>query len=176
MKSPERQFVAFMAKYGPDIRRLAEEALVKMPLLVPGAVEMVYDNYNALVIGFGPTERASEAIFSIVLYPCWVTLFFLRGATLPDPQKLLRGSGQDCPTHRAQRRGRSRCTGRAGADHSRARPRGKAAGSAQSGSDGHQVGVGQATPAAAARYFSKSHATRLVRRPRILFLIDANRS
>ena len=54
---------------------------------------MVYDNYNALVIGFGPTERASEAIFSIALYPRWVTLFFLNGKGLPDPQKLLKGSG-----------------------------------------------------------------------------------
>ena len=94
MKSPERQFAAFMAKYTPEIRRLAEEALAKMRALVPGAVEMVYDNYNALVVGFGPSERASEAILSIVLYPRWVTLFFLRGATLPDPQKLLRGSGR----------------------------------------------------------------------------------
>lgn len=94
MKSPQRQFATFLAKYSPDIRQLAEEALEKMRSLVPGAVELVYDNYNALVIGFGPTERASEAIFSIVLYPRWVTLFFLRGATLPDSQKLLRGSGR----------------------------------------------------------------------------------
>jgi hypothetical protein len=61
---------------------------------LPGAVELVYDNYNALAIGFGPTERASEAIFSIALFPRWVSLFFMRGAELPDPQKLLKGSGK----------------------------------------------------------------------------------
>src|SRR3989442_2039236 len=93
MKSPERQFAAFMAKYTPEIRRLAEEALAKMRALVPGAVEMVYDNYNALVIGFGPSERASEAILSVVLYPRWVSVCFLQGAHLPDPHGLLRGSG-----------------------------------------------------------------------------------
>ncbi len=60
---------------------------------LPGAVELVYDNYNGLVIGFGPSERASEAPFSIVLYPRWVTLFFLRGAELDDPAHLLKGSG-----------------------------------------------------------------------------------
>jgi len=54
----------------------------------------VYDNYNALAIGFGPTERASDAIFSIALYPRWVSLFFLRGADLADPQELLKGSGK----------------------------------------------------------------------------------
>ena len=61
---------------------------------LPGAVELVYDNYNALAIGFGPSERASEVIFSIALYPRWVTLFFLQGANLKDPQKLLKGSGK----------------------------------------------------------------------------------
>jgi len=53
----------------------------------------VYDNYNALAIGFGPSERASEAIFSIAVYPRWVSLFFLQGAKLPDPDNVLRGSG-----------------------------------------------------------------------------------
>ena len=55
---------------------------------------MVYDNYNALVIGFGPTERVSDAVFSIALYPRWINLFFLNGAGLPDPQGLLQGNGK----------------------------------------------------------------------------------
>jgi hypothetical protein len=53
----------------------------------------VYDNYNALAIGFGPSEKASEAIFSIAVYPRWVSLFFLQGAKLPDPDKVLQGNG-----------------------------------------------------------------------------------
>jgi hypothetical protein len=83
-----------IAKYSPEIGALARDALVKMRARLPGAVEMVYDNYNALVIGLGPNERASDAIFSIVLYPRWVTLFFLQGAGLPDPHRLLKGSGK----------------------------------------------------------------------------------
>ncbi len=83
-----------MAKYDPEIQRLAKKALAKIRALVPGAVELVYDNYNALVIGFGPTERASEAIISLALYPRWVNLFFLQGVKLSDPHKLLKGSGK----------------------------------------------------------------------------------
>jgi hypothetical protein len=83
-----------MARYTPEIRSVAKAALKKMRERVPGAIELVYDNYNALVIGFGPTERASDAVFSIVLYPRWVTLFFLKGAKLRDPRKLLKGSGK----------------------------------------------------------------------------------
>jgi hypothetical protein len=37
--------------------------------------ELVYDNYNALAIGFGQTERVSDVIFSIAVYPRWVGLF-----------------------------------------------------------------------------------------------------
>lgn len=83
-----------MAKYTPEIQKLARAAMRKMRKRLPTAVQLVYDNYNALVIGFGSTDRASDAVFSIALYPRWVTLFFLDGATLPDPRKLLRGSGK----------------------------------------------------------------------------------
>jgi hypothetical protein len=90
---PERQLDSFLAKYDREVSAFARRALAKMRKLVPGAVEMVYDNYNWLVIGFGPTERPSEAIFSIVLPPGHVTLCFLQGAGLPDPARRLRGSG-----------------------------------------------------------------------------------
>ena len=53
-----------------------------------------YDDYNALAVGFGPTERASEAIFSIAVFPRWVSLFFFQGAKLEDPEKILEGRGK----------------------------------------------------------------------------------
>jgi hypothetical protein len=90
----QAQFNTFIAKYTPEIGALAKAVLKKMRTRLPGAVEIVYDNYNALVVGFGPTDRASDAIFSIALYPRWVTLFFLNGKGLPDPQKLLKGNGK----------------------------------------------------------------------------------
>ena len=93
-KAPEEQLASFIAKYTPEIGALAQVALAKMRARLPGAIELVYDNYNALAIGFGPTERASDAIFSIALFPRWVSLFFLQGAGLPDPHNLLQGSGK----------------------------------------------------------------------------------
>jgi hypothetical protein len=91
---PEKQLAAFMARYTPEIASRAVAVLAKMRELLPGAIEMVYDNYNALVIGFGPTDRPSQAILSIALYPRWINLFFLNGAKLADPRKLLKGSGK----------------------------------------------------------------------------------
>jgi hypothetical protein len=92
--SAERDLQAFIDRFAPEIATLARACLKKMRAKLPGAAQLVYDNYNALAIGFGPSERASDAIFSIVLYPRWVTLFFLQGAGLPDPNKLLKGSGK----------------------------------------------------------------------------------
>ena len=61
----------------------------------PDAVEMVYDNYNFFVIGYGPTRRPSDAIFSLAADRNGIRLCFLqRGPELPDPCGLLRGSGK----------------------------------------------------------------------------------
>jgi hypothetical protein len=71
----------------------ARAILAAMRRHFPGAVQLVYDNYNALAIGFGASERLADTVFSIALYPRWVSLFFLNGVELDDPEKLLKGSG-----------------------------------------------------------------------------------
>ena len=92
--SPQAQLDGFLNKYTPEIAALARACLAKLRARLPGATQIVYDNYNALAIGFGPSEKASRAILSIALYPRWVSLFFLQAAAkLPDPDKLLTGSG-----------------------------------------------------------------------------------
>jgi len=92
--SPQIQLNRFLAKYTPAMVKASKASMARLRLQVPGAVELVYDNYNALVIGFGPSERASEAVLSLALMPRWVTLCFLQGGPkLPDPNGLLRGSG-----------------------------------------------------------------------------------
>ncbi|MBK5255521.1 MAG: hypothetical protein JJE39_05770 [Vicinamibacteria bacterium] len=91
--TPARQWEGFLRRFDPKIVSVVKGSLTRMRKRLPGAVELVYDNYNALVIGFGPTERASDAIFSLAIYPKWVNLFFLKGAKLKDPNKLLKGGG-----------------------------------------------------------------------------------
>jgi hypothetical protein len=91
--SAARQLAEFTREYLPEVREKAEDALARLRARVPGATEPVYNTYNALVIGFCPGEKASGAVLSIALYPRWVNLFFLEGATLDDPQSLLKGSG-----------------------------------------------------------------------------------
>ena len=91
--SAEQQLDLFLARFTPVVEQRARTALDKMRRRLAGANELVFDNYNALAIGFCPTEKATGIVFSIALYPRWVSLFFARGPELDDPLKLLRGSG-----------------------------------------------------------------------------------
>jgi hypothetical protein len=59
----------------------------------PTAYELAYDNYNFFVLGYGPTERPSDCIVSMAAGANGVGLCFIRGANLPDPNKILLGSG-----------------------------------------------------------------------------------
>jgi hypothetical protein len=87
----QQQLDGFIDKFDPRIAALARKALAHMRKRLPGALVTVYDNYNALAIGFGPPGK--PAPLSIALYPRWINLFFLFGARLPDPHKLMKGSG-----------------------------------------------------------------------------------
>jgi hypothetical protein len=91
--SPSSQLNAFIKCYSSDMARAFKLARKKMRALIPRGYELVYDNYNGLGIGYGPNERSPGAVVSIVAYPRWITLFFLYGARLDDPKRLLEGSG-----------------------------------------------------------------------------------
>jgi hypothetical protein len=54
----------------------------------------VWDNYNFFVIGYSPTERPTDSIVSIAARANGVGLCFIHGARLPDPKKILLGSGK----------------------------------------------------------------------------------
>jgi hypothetical protein len=93
--SAATQLAGFIAKYSPAIAKETRAALARMGRLLPSsAVRLVYDNWNGLVVGFGPNTRPSDAIVSIFVAPDHITLCFINdGPSLPDPHKLLKGSG-----------------------------------------------------------------------------------
>lgn len=91
--SVRTQIAGFIARFDPEVAKLVRAARTKLRKRFPTAFELVYDNYNALAIGFGPTERTSDAFLSIAVYARGVNLYFLYGATLPDPDDLLEGNG-----------------------------------------------------------------------------------
>src|SRR5258708_38810046 len=91
--SAAKQGAQFSAKCDPAIARLVRaSAAVLRKRFFPTAVELVYDNYNALAIGFGPHEHATQAIVSLAVYPRRVNLYFIHRAKLDDPDRLLQGN------------------------------------------------------------------------------------
>ena len=91
--TPEKQLAEFIAKFTPEMAKRIRAARAKMRKRIPQALELVYDNYNFFVIGYGPSEKAGDAIFSLAAQAKGLSLCFLQGARLPDPKGLLRGSG-----------------------------------------------------------------------------------
>ena len=89
----ERQLAAFIRKFSPVEQRLIRAVRKALRTRFPTANELVYDNYNFFVIGYSPTERPSDAIVSMVARANGVGLCFIHGAKLPDPNKILLGSG-----------------------------------------------------------------------------------
>src|SRR5678815_966834 len=87
------QLASFISAFDPPIARLIRSVRAALRKRLPTAVEMVYDNYNFFVIGYGANERASEAILSIAAHAKGVALVFIQGKKLPDPMGILRGEG-----------------------------------------------------------------------------------
>jgi hypothetical protein len=92
-RDAERQLAAFIRKFSPSDQRLIRAVRTALRQRLPTANELVYDNYNFFVIGYAPTERPSDAIVSMAARANGLGLCFIHGATLPDPNKVLLGSG-----------------------------------------------------------------------------------
>jgi hypothetical protein len=89
----EKRVRSFIEKFEPQHQELIRAVRKALRKRLPTANELVYDNYNFFVIGYGPTERPSDCILSIAAAANGVGLCFLYGAKLADPKKLLSGSG-----------------------------------------------------------------------------------
>ena len=91
--SPSKLLAGFIANYDPAVASLARAARATLRKRFPTALELVYDNYQFLAIGYAASERASDCLVSLAVSPKGVALSFYYGASLPDPQRILLGGG-----------------------------------------------------------------------------------
>jgi hypothetical protein len=89
----ERQLKSFIAKFEPGHQTLIRAVRKALRKRLPTAYELAYDNYNFFVLGYGSTDRPSDCIVSMAAGANGVGLCFIHGARLPDPHRLLLGSG-----------------------------------------------------------------------------------
>ncbi len=100
---PEKQLDGFIAKFDPENQSLIRAVRKALHRRLPAANELVYDNYNFLVIGYSTTERPTDTLVAINANAAGVNLSFYYGATLPDPHGILLGStscSKSCPGSR----------------------------------------------------------------------------
>ena len=91
----EGQLAGFVAKFSPEMQDRIRTCRSKLEARFPAGVQLVYDNYNFLVISFGPTDSPSDVVLSLAAYAGGINLNFLqRGPDLPDPTSILRGTGK----------------------------------------------------------------------------------
>ena len=88
----ENQLKGFINKFDLPNQKLIRAVRKVLQKRFPTANELVYDNYNFFVIGYGPTEKPSDCFVSIAAAANGVGLCFIYGARLPDPKKVLTGS------------------------------------------------------------------------------------
>jgi hypothetical protein len=84
---------ALIAKFASAHRQLVSAARRWLRGRLPTAHEIVYEYRDCFVISFSPSERGYEGVLAIRANGDGVKLYFNRGKGLPDPAKLLRGSG-----------------------------------------------------------------------------------
>lgn len=89
----ETQLQSFINKFEPKHSALIRALRKVLRKRMPTANELVWDNYNFFVLSYGATERPSDCIVTIAAASNGVGLSFYRGASLPDPKKILLGSG-----------------------------------------------------------------------------------
>jgi hypothetical protein len=90
----EQQLTGFIGKFAPARQRLIRALRKSLRARLPAANELVYDNYNFLVIAYCPTEKTGDSYFSVGADKNGANLFFgYTGTKLDDPQKLLAGTG-----------------------------------------------------------------------------------
>lgn len=92
-RSAEAQMLAAIAKLAPTHLKLIGAVRRQLKKRLPTSHELVYDYRDCVVISFSPSERGYEGVLALRASAEGVRLCFNRGKELPDPEKLLRGSG-----------------------------------------------------------------------------------
>jgi hypothetical protein len=89
----ESQLRALIAKFAPAHLLLIGTMRRWLRKRLPTAQEVVYEYRDFFVITYSPSERGYEGVLAIRGSAAGVRLYFNRGKELPDPAKLLQGSG-----------------------------------------------------------------------------------
>jgi hypothetical protein len=82
-----------LERFSDDVVEIALSLRDRVFSLMPAAHEIVYDAGYTVSLHYGPDDELRNAVLYIASYSKHANLGFFAGAMLPDPQRVLEGSG-----------------------------------------------------------------------------------
>ena len=92
-RSAETELRRLVAKFASAHGRLVGAIRRSLRKRLPTAHEIVYEYDGFFVISHSPSRHGYEGVFALRASADGLRLYFNRGKGLPDPEKLLQGSG-----------------------------------------------------------------------------------
>ena len=92
-RSAEAEVRGLIGRLAPAHERLIGEVRRSLRKRLPTAHELVYEYRDCFVISYSPDDRGYEGVLALRASADGVKLYFNRGKGLPDPEKVMRGSG-----------------------------------------------------------------------------------
>ena len=92
-RAAEAELRGLVARFSPEEESLIGAVRRALRKRLPTAHELVYEYRDCFVISFSPDDRGYEGVLALRGSADGVKLYFNQGKGLPDPEKLLRGSG-----------------------------------------------------------------------------------
>lgn len=93
MDNTEQQIENFLLPFDDELTTLVQQLRVYLKKQTKPTVEMAFDSYNSVNIGYGFTEKAWDCFCGIIVYSKHLNLSFPAGSSLTDPKGLLQGTG-----------------------------------------------------------------------------------
>jgi hypothetical protein len=92
--TPEARLRSYLDRLDPKNQKLVRSVRAALRKRFPTATELAYDYSHHIVIAYSPTDRGIDSIVAIAARPTGVSLYFSQGPQLPDPKRILLGSGK----------------------------------------------------------------------------------
>jgi len=91
--TPEAELQSYIDRLDAKDQKIMRSVRAAIRKRFPTANELAYDYSSHVVISYSATDRAIDSIMAIDGRADGLRLYFMHGPQLPDPNRLLQGSG-----------------------------------------------------------------------------------
>ncbi len=92
-REPIKDLIKFLTPFDKKVQAIALKLREFVLDTFPNTNELIYDNYNALAIGYSLSDKQKEMFCHIAVYSKYVNIGFDYGVDIDDPKQLLKGTG-----------------------------------------------------------------------------------